>query len=793
MKQIIVFLTLLLILLLAGCGVTPQIPTDTEPTLDAQGEGWWSVGSSVQRNTQGTDISVKSPSIARDQYGNLIVAFEFGNNEFNDIFVKRWNGTSWVQLGGRLNIIRRNSSAPSLAVNYSGNIAVSWHECDSIQGCVVYVKRWDGTNWVQVGGAVNPVILSLGKNGKNPSLALDNSGNPVVSWQAACTAINVCGYADSDIHVSRWDGTRWVLMTTPSVPLDATINSPAFNPSLVLDRLGNPVVSWHECAYVLTPAQPTCSDYNVHVTHWNDNRFTRESIVGGPVDNTVSNNATNPSISIDVFNNISVAWEENAVNYNAIHVRKLSPSATRWSTLGTINNGTGTAKDVSIVPTGNQLFATWSEMDGAVSKVYIKRFGTNIWNLVGTGIANVNAAKSAVTPSLVLDKGSNPTVAFIEGVSSSNQFIYVKRYASAFEYLGSVDRILSNNAFGSSVARKNDDLPIVAWTETYGSSNDVFVKEWTGSRWINLGARLDRVAANKAEYPQIAVGTDNLPVVAWTEYTGSIPSINVRRWDGLAWQFVGGSVATGYLAGFALDRSNNPIIAYSYNNNVFVKKWNGTAWVGMDGSTSPAPLSTTYSDNITLALDKTGKPFVAWGEAVTEGRTIKMKYWSGTTWLESSIPSYPASYGGMSLAIDSNNYPVLAWSSNYGQTTGNFITHRIFVTHSDGIKWTGYASSSFDILTSGSCDAAAPKLKLDRLNKPVISWLEELTTCGGGGIAYTLKLKYLDGLTWKNYASDPTLSDGVGSTSLALKSTGLPMVSWDEGPDFAHDVFVKQY
>ena len=44
----------------------------------------------------------------------------------------------------------------------------------------------------------------------NPSLALDSSGNPVVSWSEcfdiACT--------DRDIFVKRWNGALWVQLGT---------------------------------------------------------------------------------------------------------------------------------------------------------------------------------------------------------------------------------------------------------------------------------------------------------------------------------------------------------------------------------------------------------------------------------------------------------------------------------------------------------------------------------------------------------------------------------------------------
>jgi Bacterial Ig domain len=88
-----------------------------------------------------------------------------------------------------------------------------------------------------------------------PSLALDSNGNPVVAWsENDGTSYN--------IYVKRWDGTAWA--SVGSGFLDVNPNLYAYEPSLVLDSSGNPVVAWYE------NDGTGGASYNIYVKRFND-------------------------------------------------------------------------------------------------------------------------------------------------------------------------------------------------------------------------------------------------------------------------------------------------------------------------------------------------------------------------------------------------------------------------------------------------------------------------------------------------------------------------------------------
>jgi len=143
-------------------------------------------------------------------------------------------GSTWTQLGSELNISSsQDAESPSLALDASGNPVVAWHENTPGQFDNIYVKRWDGTDWVPLGNALD---ISEPQPAERPSLALDASGRPAVAWFENDGTSN-------NIYVKRWDGASWLLQGSG---LDTVLSQEAQHPKVAMDSLGYPVVVWQE-------------------------------------------------------------------------------------------------------------------------------------------------------------------------------------------------------------------------------------------------------------------------------------------------------------------------------------------------------------------------------------------------------------------------------------------------------------------------------------------------------------------------------------------------------------------
>lgn len=196
--------------------------------------GWQSLG--TQPLDANTNKIASNPSMALDSSGNPVVTWSESDGTSINIYVKRWTGSTWNLVGGSFLDINTSQAAanPSVTLDSSGNPVVTWSESDGAS-FNIYVKRWSGNAWNLVGSGF--LDVNIDKDASKPSLALDKSGNPVVSWSENDANL-------TNIYVKRWSRSAWDLVG--STFLDVNSNKDASSPALVLDKNGSPTVVWEE-------------------------------------------------------------------------------------------------------------------------------------------------------------------------------------------------------------------------------------------------------------------------------------------------------------------------------------------------------------------------------------------------------------------------------------------------------------------------------------------------------------------------------------------------------------------
>jgi hypothetical protein len=670
-KTFFILASLCLTVLLGSCNFSIPAPTPeavaSEP-IETQANFWQQLGNEVGSGSY--------PSISQTVNGYPVVAYTDNSvGPAGKVFVKKWNTLGWLQLGDALNNaalspldLPTKSSVSSLAVNGSGNPVVAYTDCvanfqvlpPQCTGQGIFVKRWDGTNWQQLGTLLD---ISNNKTAREPKIVLNSAGNPVVTWtEQVGTSTN--------IYVERWNGSSWVQL---GATLDINISKEVYDPGLALDSAGNPVVTWSECVAV-SSLRGSCLNYNVYAKRWNGNSWVQ---LGTSLDVNPNESAFQPTLVVDSSGNPIVTWNEFDITAaTKVYVKRWNGSSwVQLGT--SLNVGTLEANDSTIAldGAGNPL-VNWSEntnRNTGTYNIYVKRWKDNTWSLFGPNPVNKAPITVGFEPSISVVNGNYAVAWTGRDGSDGQQNVYVHRYAiNAWQPLSeALDNDLSLDAKFTSVARTSSDRPIVAWTEQISASDyNVYVKEWLGTAWKSLGT-VDKVAGNFTTSASIAMRSDNRPVVAFTESSNSNSLIDVfvRRWTGAAWQDVGGALNYSDIdiaPSLALNSANTPYLAWlscPAQCNLYVRKFDGTNWVALGGVSTPLAGGLYGGSNPTLLLDSLGNPVVGWIEASAIGYTLKLRRWTGTAWQAlSSI--YLGYYSNFSMALDSTNKVYVAMTKN---------------------------------------------------------------------------------------------------------------------------------
>ncbi len=332
------------------------------------------------------------------------------------IHAKRFDGTDWVDVGGVLNVDSTHSaSQPSLAFVLNRPY-VAFQEINGSQTDPTYllhVRSFDGTNWGTAGGVLN-VSSTPVRDATEADIA--SMGNGVATtafrpWVAWTEWNGVQG--DFRIHVKEFDGnSTWTEKgTSPSTPLRQA-NAPSLAQTTSGISQFTPYLAWSELDANAGP--PFVA--NVYVSRFN---FGGAGFWEAPTQIVVNpgRSASGPALAT-VSNAIHIAWVESDGSHYQVRVKRFDGQ--NFNSLGGSLNvdPTADAGSPSIADVGGVPYVTWSEFDAQFhSKVYVKRFDGTNWVLVGKPLS-IDPAKSAFSPSLA-SIGGFPHVGWIDSVGGT--------------------------------------------------------------------------------------------------------------------------------------------------------------------------------------------------------------------------------------------------------------------------------------------------------------------------------------------------------------------------------------
>jgi len=364
-------------------------------------------------NTQ----SATAASIAIAPDGAPYVGWQENNGTVNEIFVKRWDGDSWILLGKRLNVnASGTATVPSLDINSSNKVFIAFAETIVMASeHYIYVKEWDKNyrQWNPV-GAENGIQINTAKNAANPCLVINKDNTVAVTWQEE----NNSSIQTIYLKYWNWNGSGWSA-PDPANGLNVKSNQDAWTPSLAVDNSADPpilYVAWAEGTLI----------QQIYVkwrkgTIWEPE--TPESLNINP-----ANSANAPCIAVAPDGTPYVAWQEivesGMVIKTAIYVKKWN--GTTWESLPlsgeSVSDPQATSFSPSIAVSGDNIpYIAWIEDNGTTDLIYVQRWNGNAWEPVGSALNDQEAGQPDIA---VLNSG--PYVTWDEQVST--ECVYVKHW-----------------------------------------------------------------------------------------------------------------------------------------------------------------------------------------------------------------------------------------------------------------------------------------------------------------------------------------------------------------------------
>lgn len=169
----------------------------------------------------------------------------------------------------------------------------------------------------------------------------------------------------------------------------------------------------------------------------------------------------------------------------------------------------------------------------------------------------------------------------------------------------------------------------MAWYETDGTTNQIYVKHLSGSTWVQDGGSLNVNAMQNADGPRIAI-SNSTPYVTWSETNGTAYQVYVKYLNGSNWVQPDGSlnVNAAYNAGassIATYNNGTPYVAWSEGvvDQLYVKHLNGNIWVQDGNALNINTLQSALAPKIAISNNTI---FVVWNES-TGAYQGYVKHW----------------------------------------------------------------------------------------------------------------------------------------------------------------------
>lgn len=401
---------------LSACSQTPS-----PPHLSSQAGSWQDIDGRLGGGKVG------SPTIALASGGSPVVVWQQRVGLSMKVQVSDEVDGQWVSLPDPARDTTRDATMPSVALRSDNQPVVAYVEMN--QGYHnLYLRRWNGTAWVNQGNSLNQ---RKGYQVSYPFVALDKTGTPPTNYPTVAWA--EWNGTDSDARVIRRTATGWQRLGILDLDPDDSAWFGLGSSALQLGKNGQPVVAW-----VNRSSQSGSDVTGLYVKKWNGATWESYTLDQFPLNDT-SKSLKSYAFALDKNDRPVIAWvEDKFINqspslYHISSLRIKRWNGTQWVSVLNENYTYSWpafwADSLSLaIDSLNQPVVAYTRWNGAKNliRAKVRDRTTGTWISYGEVLnSNPPIYSAGERPSLVMQGGTTPIVSFTEG---SGDYIAIKKW-----------------------------------------------------------------------------------------------------------------------------------------------------------------------------------------------------------------------------------------------------------------------------------------------------------------------------------------------------------------------------
>ena len=257
------------------------------------------VGSEFQVNTDNIPNFQANPTVAMNAGGNFVISWtSFDQDGTNGIYAQRYNSAGGA-VGNEFQANTTISSFqynPTVAIDADGNFIISWasFKQDGDRNGI-YAQRYNSAGNA-VGGEFRVNTITPGDQ-VNPTIAMDTTGNFVISWQSSGQDEPIGTYG---IYAQRYNSAG--VAQGGEFRVNTTTLGEQINPTIAMDTTGNFAISWQSSGQ----DEPGLETYGIYAQRYNSAGVAQ----GGEfqVNTYIANDQTTPKVAMNGKGDFAISW-----------------------------------------------------------------------------------------------------------------------------------------------------------------------------------------------------------------------------------------------------------------------------------------------------------------------------------------------------------------------------------------------------------------------------------------------------------------------------------------------------